>query len=90
MDKNLFKKIQQYRTDGRNLFSYTEKITAAMACPDLYRELMPEQYQDNPLEAFFQVLDTGQRLSLRDHFTPGHVNHDLEKARPLSPDGSGL
>jgi len=43
MDHNLLKRISQYHTDGRNLFSYTEKIMVAMMCPDMYLELMPEK-----------------------------------------------
>lgn len=58
---NLLKKIDQYKTDGRNLFSNSEKIMAALVSPDLYQKLMPEQYQHCPLEAFFKELDGDQR-----------------------------
>ncbi len=54
-------KIQQYRKDGKNLFSSTEKIMVALLCPDLYLELMPEKYKNNPFGAFFIELDFQQK-----------------------------
>ncbi len=68
MDHNLLKRISQYRTDGRNLFSYTEKIMVAMMCPDMYLELMPDKYHDRPMVAYFKVLDSDQRSVIETHY----------------------
>ena len=73
--KPILKKIDQYRADKRNLFSSTEKIIAALICPDLYRELMPVDLQENPMRAYFSVLDGGQQRMVREYFlgTPKHT-----------------
>ncbi|MGD9826923.1 ArdC family protein, partial [Desulfobacter sp.] len=42
-------KADQYRVDQKNLFSYTEKITVAMSNPDLFDDLMPDHYKNDPL-----------------------------------------
>ncbi|WP_320040802.1 hypothetical protein [uncultured Desulfobacter sp.] len=62
------KKIETYKRQKRNLFSYTEKIMAAMMCPDLYLELMPKQYRDRPMAAYFKALDSGQRSVVQTHY----------------------
>ena len=55
------KKIKQYRKDRKNLFSETERIIAAQLCKDLFKELMPEKYWDDPIGASL-ALDNSQRL----------------------------
>ena len=62
------KKIERYKRQKRNLFSYTEKIMAAMMCPDLYLELMPPKYMDKPMAAYFKVLDSAQRAVVKTHY----------------------
>ena len=54
-------KADQYRSDQKNLFSYTEKITVAMSNPDLFDDLMPDHYKNDPLSAFNTELDETQR-----------------------------
>ena len=54
-------KADQYRADQKNLFSYTEKITVAMSNPDLFDDLMPDHYKNDPLSAFNTELDETQR-----------------------------
>jgi hypothetical protein len=61
MNQEIKKKIEGYKRQKRNLFSYTEKIMVAMMCPDLYMELMPKKYIDRPMIAYFKVLDSAQR-----------------------------
>lgn len=53
-------RINQYRKDGKNKFSSTEAIMVALLHPDLYPELMPEQYRNDPVGAQMK-LDHRQR-----------------------------
>lgn len=69
MPTNLNNKIEQYRKDGRNLFSHSEKIVAALCHPDLYMELMPERYQAEPMAAYFFELDGNQRSTVMRQYT---------------------
>jgi len=57
---DLKKRIEEYRIDRKNLFSYTEAIMIALMEPDFYQELMPEQYKNDPMRAFY-ILDHDQR-----------------------------
>ena len=50
-------KADQYRTDQKDLFSHTEKITVAMSNPNLFDDLMPDHYKSDPLSAFNKELD---------------------------------
>ena len=54
-------KADQYRNDQADLFSHTEKITVAMSNPDLFDDLMPDHYKNDPLSAFNTELDHTQR-----------------------------
>lgn len=53
-------RIYQYKIDGRNLFSTTEAITAALIDSDLYQVLMPEPWKNDPMAAYF-TLDSKQK-----------------------------
>lgn len=68
MTQRLENKIKQYKKDGKNYFSFSEKIVTALCHPDLYPKLMPCEYRDQPMVAYFNVLDSGQRLAVRAHF----------------------
>lgn len=48
-------KIEQYRKDKKNLFSSTERVMAALLHPDLYQELMPKEYLNDPVGAQMQL-----------------------------------
>lgn len=71
MPKNLNNKIEQYRKDGRNLFSHSEKIVTALCYPDMYMELMPERYQAEPMAAYFLELDGEQRQTVMTRYIMG-------------------
>lgn len=62
LSEYLRQKVKQYKKDGKDLFSHTEKIVVALSCPDLYRRLMPERFLCNPMEAYYTVLDGNQRM----------------------------
>lgn len=67
MGPTLKRKVDRYRQDGRNLFSHTEKIVVALCCPELYQQLMPQTYQENPMSAYFRELDGEQRIVVMNH-----------------------
>ena len=68
MQKKIMDRISQYRETGKNFFSYTEKVLVAIMCPDLYNDMMPCEYRDRPMVAFFKVLDTAQRAVVIAHY----------------------
>jgi hypothetical protein len=53
-------RIDQYRKDRKNKFSSTEAMMVALLCPDLYPELMPKKYRNDPVGAQMK-LDHRQR-----------------------------
>jgi hypothetical protein len=57
---NIKQKIENYRKNSRNLFSTTEAITGALMHSDLYAQLMPDQYKNDPMAAYLR-LDENQR-----------------------------
>jgi len=59
-DMDLQGRIDQFKADGKNLFSTTECIMVAFMDPDLYRALMPARYLGNPMAGYF-ALDAEQR-----------------------------
>lgn len=56
----LLKRIEQYKQDELNLFSYTEKIMAALIDPLVFNALMPEQFKTD-IKAGYYELDQEQR-----------------------------
>lgn len=62
MTPELKNRINQFRKDGKNLFSTSEAIVIGLTHPDLYQRLMPERYKDSPSEAYHRVLDGDQRM----------------------------
>ncbi len=60
----LEEKVEQYRKDNRNLFSYSEKIVVALRHPDLYQDLMPKRYQDKPMAAYYRELAGAQQQAV--------------------------
>lgn len=52
---NLQGRIDQFKADSKNLFSFTECIMVALLCPDLYLKLMPKKYLYDPVGAQMQL-----------------------------------
>ncbi len=54
-------RIDKFKADSKNLFSFTERIMVALMDPQLFRVLMPPRYQDNPMGGYF-ALDAEQKV----------------------------
>ncbi len=71
VNEHLEIKIKEHLKTGKGVFLGVERVVVALCYPKELGGLIPEQYRQDPLRAYFNVLDDAQRAIVQEHYQGG-------------------
>lgn len=61
-------RVEKFQKNGKNTFSSTEAIMIGFCYPDLFKKIVPENWKEKPLQAYFKFLNENQREIIKQHW----------------------